>query len=183
MRILLAAACALCLTACAGMTSTIPSATATLKPTQGNKAAGSVSFSQQGDKVRVVANITGLTPGLHGFHVHETGDCSAPDAMSAGGHFNPHGKAHGDIHGGERHAGDLGNVTADKDGNARVDIAVDGLSVASGVPGSVVGRAVVIHANPDDLKSQPAGNSGPRVACGVIAGGPQPGSGSSSRYY
>ncbi|HSD61609.1 MAG TPA: superoxide dismutase family protein [Burkholderiales bacterium] len=169
MRILLAAAGALCLTACAGMTPSSPSANTTLKPTQGNKAAGSVRFTQQGDKVRVVANVTGLTPGLHGFHIHTNGDCSAPDAMSAGGHFNPHGSHHGDVQAADRHAGDLGNLTADKDGNAKVDVAVEGLSLAADASNSVVGRAVVIHANPDDLKSQPAGNSGPRVACGVVA--------------
>lgn len=183
MKILLAAAGALCLTACAGMTSTTPSATTTLKPTQGNKAAGTVTFTQQGDKVRVVANVSGLTPGLHGFHVHEKGDCSAPDAISAGGHFNPHGKAHGDIQG-ERHAGDLGNLSAGADGNARLDIAVDGLSVSPGAAHSVVGRAVVVHANPDDLKSQPAGNSGPRVACGVVAAGePRTATPARSPYY
>jgi Cu-Zn family superoxide dismutase len=168
MRTLFAASGLLYLTACAGMNSTTPTATTTLKPTQGNQAAGSVTFTQQGDRVRVVARVSGLTPGLHGFHVHEKGDCSAPDAMSAGGHFNPHGKPHGDRQGSERHAGDLGNLSADSDGNARLDIAVEGLSVAPGAPDSVVGKSVVVHANPDDLKSQPAGNSGPRVACGVV---------------
>ena len=171
MRMLLAAAGALCLTACANIPFISPSASTALQPTKGNKAAGSVTFTQQGDKVRVVANVTGLTPGLHGFHIHEKGDCSAPDAMSAGGHFNPHGKPHGDAHAAERHAGDLGNLSADKDGNARADLAVDGLSLAAGAANSVVGRSVVVHANPDDLKSQPAGNSGPRVACGVVASG------------
>ena len=168
MRFLLAAAGALLLAACAGMTTGGSSATSTLKPTQGNKASGTVTFYPQGDKLRVVASVTGLTPGLHGFHVHEKGDCSAPDAMSAGGHFNPGGKPHGDAHSAERHAGDLGNITADQDGAAKLDIVVDGLSVSAGAPNSVVGRAVVVHANPDDLKSQPAGNSGPRVACGVV---------------
>lgn len=183
MRILLAVAGALCLTACAGMTSSTSSASTTLKPTQGSKAAGTVSFTQRGDKIRVVASVTGLAPGLHGFHVHEKGDCSAPDAMSAGGHFNPHGKAHGDARADERHAGDLGNLTADQEGNATVDLEVDGLSVAAGAPNSVVGRAVVIHANPDDLKSQPAGNSGPRVACGVVAAESRPASPARSSYY
>ncbi|HEX6827356.1 MAG TPA: superoxide dismutase family protein [Burkholderiales bacterium] len=172
MRTLLVAASVLCLAACAGMTSSNPSATTTLRPTQGNTAAGSVTFTQQGDKVRVAANVTGLTPGLHGFHVHTKGDCSAPDAKSAGGHFNPHGNHHGDVQAADRHAGDLGNLTADKNGNATVDIAVEGLSVAPGAPNSVVGLAVVVHANPDDLKAQPIGNSGPGVACGTIAAVP-----------
>jgi superoxide dismutase, Cu-Zn family len=162
-----------------------PSAVANLKPTQGNKAAGTVTFTQQGDKVRVVANMSGLTPGLHGFHVHEKGDCSAPDAMSAGGHFNPSGKSHGDVIAPEHHAGDLGNITADSDGNARLDLGVWGLSFTQGAAENVIGRSVVVHANPDDLKSQPAGNSGPRVACGVIAAAPAAKSepaGSSYRY-
>jgi Cu-Zn family superoxide dismutase len=178
---LLAAAGAICLTACAGMTGTNPSAT--LKPTQGNQAAGTVTFAPDAGRTRVVARVSGLPPGLHGFHVHEKGDCSAPDAMSAGGHFNPHGKAHGDAQGAARHAGDLGNLSADKDGNAALEITVEGLSLSPGAPDSVIGRSVVVHANPDDLKSQPAGNSGPRVACGVVTAVPaSEAGGGRSRY-
>jgi superoxide dismutase, Cu-Zn family len=188
MKSLIAAfAGALLLASCASMgEKSGPSAVANVKPTQGNKAAGTVTFTQLGDQVRVVANISGLSPGLHGFHVHDKGDCSAPDAMSAGGHFNPSGKSHGDVNTPERHAGDLGNITADSDGNARLDVSVWGLSFTQGASNNVIGRSVVVHANPDDLKSQPAGNSGPRVACGVVGAAAPPAksepSGSSYRY-
>src|SRR5512134_2729982 len=168
MRILLAAAGALCLTACAGMTPSSPSANTTLKPTQGNKAAGSVSFSQQGDKVRVVANVTGLAPGSHGFHVHEKGDCSAPDATSAGGHFNPGGSPHGHPQKGPHHAGDMPMLVADASGKAELTAEMTGVALAAG-PASLVGKAVIVHAAPDDYTTQPTGNSGARVACGVIA--------------
>lgn len=147
-----------------------PRATAQLKPTQGNKAIGEVSFEQTGDGVRVLAIVNHLTPGNHGFHIHEKGDCSAPDAMSAGGHFNPTGQPHGSPAGGAHHAGDLPMLVADKKGKAKLDATVPGLTVASGA-NSIVGRAVVVHADPDDYQSQPAGNSGARVACGVIQPG------------
>lgn len=143
-------------------------AVADLEPTEGNEVRGTVTFTEEDGGVRVVAAITGLTPGEHGFHVHENGDCSAPDASSAGGHFAPQNNPHGapDDPEGERHVGDLGNIEADDEGGAdyeRVDdiIDLDG-------PNSVVGRAVVVHADADDLESDPSGNSGDRLACGVI---------------
>jgi Cu-Zn family superoxide dismutase len=120
-----------------------------------------------GDKLRVQARIAGLTPGEHGFHVHEAGDCSAPDASSAKGHFNPAGKQHGHHGGGERHAGDMPNLVADAAGNATVNGEVTLLSLGNDANG-IINRSVVIHADPDDYKSQPAGNSGKRVACGTI---------------
>ena len=100
--------------------------------------------------------------------MHEKGDCSAPDAMSAGGHFNPGGKPHAHHTKSDRHAGDMPNVKADASGNAKVVYETDLLSTGSG-PNSVVGKAVVVHRDPDDYTSQPAGNSGPRIACGVVA--------------
>lgn len=142
-------------------------AEAKLAPTQGNKASGTVTFTQKGNTVEVVANVTGLTPGGHGFHVHEKGDCSAPDATSAGGHFNPGGKAHGEPHRGEHHAGDMPMLMADAAGNAALKAELTGPTVADG-PASIVGKAVIVHASPDDFKTQPTGNSGARVACGVI---------------
>jgi len=146
-------------------------AVAELKPTAGNTVAGTVRFEQLGSKVVVTAAITGLKPnGEHGFHVHEKGDCSAPDAMSAGGHFNPGGKPHGHHGKAERHAGDMPNLRADASGAARVMWETDLLTVGSGAA-SVIGRSVVIHRDPDDYASQPAGNSGPRLACGVIVAG------------
>lgn len=148
-----------------------PAAVAELKPTAGNAVAGTVRFEQSGSKVLVSAVITGLKPnGEHGFHVHEKGDCSAPDAMSAGGHFNPGGKPHGHHGKAERHAGDMPNLRADASGATRVVWETDLLTVGSGAA-SVIGRSVVIHRDPDDYVSQPAGNSGPRVACGVIVAG------------
>lgn len=144
-------------------------ATAELKPTQGNSASGTVQFTQQGSKVVVAVSVTGLTPNKeHGFHVHEKGDCSAPDGTSAGGHFNPGGKPHAHFEKAERHAGDMPNLRADANGRANYKWESDMLSVGSGAT-SVIGRAVVVHRDPDDYSSQPAGNSGPRVACGVVA--------------
>jgi Cu-Zn family superoxide dismutase len=142
-------------------------AIATLAPTQGNNVKGSVTFTEVADGVRVEAEITGLTPGKHGFHVHEKGDCSAPDATSAGEHFNPTGKPHAAADQVERHDGDMGNIEADASGAARLNYVDHTISL---VPGdrSVIGRAVLVHADPDDLTSQPSGNAGARVACGVI---------------
>jgi len=143
-------------------------ATAGLKATKGNKTFGEADFEQVGSKVRIVIFVEGLKAGQeHGLHIHEKGDCSSGDGMSAGGHFNPHGKPHGNPSGSERHAGDLPSLKADKSGRAKVQVEVDGLTVAAG-PASVVGRAVIVHADPDDYKTQPTGNAGARLACGVI---------------
>ena len=145
-----------------------PAAHAQLQPTKGNTAAGRVTFTQRDGGVDLVATVTGLTPGPHGFHVHDKGDCSAPDAASAGGHFNPAGHLHGHPSVGPRHAGDLPMLEADAAGNATLKAFVPGLTTAAG-PSALAGRAVVVHAAADDFKSQPAGNSGARVACGVLA--------------
>ena len=155
------------LSACAG-TGAGGKVEAVLKPTQGNSAAGSVAFRQDGDAVLVTAEVTGLTPGAHGFHIHEKGDCSAPDATSAGGHFNPTGKPHGNPDHADHHGGDMPQLVADASGIARLSVRLPGLSVSDG-PTSVLGRGVIVHAAPDDFKTQPTGNSGARVACGVIA--------------
>ena len=139
---------------------------AVLQSTQGNKVTGTVAFTKEGEKVRVLAQIEGLTPGRHGFHIHEYGDCSSPDASSAGGHFNPTGSPHGAPTVEKRHEGDFGNVEADKAGVARFDW-LDSVIKLDG-PDSILGRAVIVHAEADDLKTQPTGASGARVACGVI---------------
>ena len=141
-------------------------ARAELNPTANNKVQGKVDFFETAKGVRVVAKVSGLTPGLHGFHIHEVGDCSAPDAMSAKGHFNPHGMKHGGPADAMRHAGDFGNITADAAGNATYE-ALDAHLTFDGT-NSIIGRGVIVHANADDLSGQPAGNAGPRVACGVI---------------
>lgn len=142
-------------------------AVAHLHSTQGNNVSGMIRFVQEATGVRVAGTVTGLSPGEHGFHVHEHGDCSAPDASSAGGHYNPSNNPHADRTAPERHMGDLGNLSADANGRAAVNF----LDLQLELTGehSIVGRAVVIHAGADDLSSQPSGDSGARVACGVIA--------------
>lgn len=146
-------------------------ATARLAPTKGSDASGTATFSSAGkDGVRITIEVSGLKPNAqHGLHIHEKGDCSAPDATSAGPHFSLQGQEHGPHEGDKYHAGDLGNLESDAQGKARKTVVVPDskLTLAAG-PSSVVGRAVVVHGGPDDLKSQPAGNSGPRIACGVI---------------
>ena len=146
-----------------------PMARATMEPTRGNTTAGVVMFHQMGTHVMVHAKLAGLKPGQeHGFHVHEKGDCSSGDGVSAGGHYNPSGKAHGHYEAGERHAGDLPNLKADAEGRVDVHFRVTGIGVGSGAA-DVVGKGLIVHAMPDDYKTQPTGNSGARIACGVIA--------------
>ncbi len=135
---------------------------------------GQVSFTQVGDVVHVVAHVEGVEPGSHGFHVHETGDCSAADFTSAGGHFNPSGDPHGGPDDAVRHAGDLGNITVDDQGVGDLEVTSDLITVAPS-PSSVIGKAVILHAGADDLESQPTGAAGARLACGVIGLSGQPG--------
>lgn len=142
-------------------------AVARLEPTEGNTASGVVTFEQMNGTVRIVADISGLEPGTHGFHIHETGDCSAPDATSAGGHFNPQGHQHGAPGDDEHHAGDLGNIEAAEDGTAHLELEIDYITLTSGET-SVMGKAVIVHSDPDDFTTQPTGNAGSRLACGVI---------------
>lgn len=141
-------------------------AMASLNPTQGNQAQGTVTFTVQDKGVRVVAHIIGLTPGDHGFHIHEKGDCSAADGSSAGEHFNPTGAPHGGPDSAQHHVGDLGNITADSSGMATLDRVFSYLRLEG--EDSIVGRAIMVHSGRDDLTSQPSGDSGTRVACGVI---------------
>lgn len=151
----------------AAKSSTSSKAIAVLYPTASNKVSGTVTFTPVADGVRIHAEITGLTPGKHGFHVHEFGDCSAADASSAGGHFDPTHKPHAGPDAAERHEGDMGNVEADASGNAKLDYVDHQISVTNDAK-SAIGRSVVVHAKPDDLKTQPSGDSGARIACGVI---------------
>jgi superoxide dismutase, Cu-Zn family len=167
-RTLSAAAAAAVLAACQSVPSDAPRAIAKLEPTKGSKVGGTVNFTQFGGKVRVVATITGLKPnGEFGFHVHEAGDCSSGDGMSAKGHFNPYGKPHARAGTSERHAGDLPSLRSDAAGVARLDADVDIVTVAAG-PASIVGRGLIVHVQPDDYKTQPTGNAGARSACAVI---------------
>jgi Cu-Zn family superoxide dismutase len=141
-------------------------AIAVLVPTEGSKVAGTITFTKTADGVHVEGEVTGLTAGKHGFHIHEFGDTSSKDGKAAGGHFNPTGETHGAPDGEHHHAGDFGNIEADASGVAKVNITSKALSFAG--PSSILGRGVVVHAKEDDLKSQPAGNAGDRVAVGVI---------------
>ncbi len=164
----LALAACLALAGCATLTDG-PAASAQLQPTRGNTTTGEVRFVQRGDKVRVSGEVRGLKPGAeHGFHVHDKGDCSSGDGMSTGGHFNPNGKKHGAHGAGEHHVGDLPSLKADAMGVARFSFDSAGLTVGSGAS-DIVGRGLIVHRDPDDYTTQPTGNSGPRLACAVIA--------------
>lgn len=144
-----------------------PTARATLEPTRGNPTAGVVVLHQEGDGVLIHARVSGLKPNQeHGFHVHEKGDCSSGDGLSAGGHFNPTGMPHGPQDA-PHHAGDLPSLKADASGNTNVHLFVRGLTVGAGAT-DVVGRGLIVHAQPDDFKTQPTGNAGARLACAVI---------------
>jgi Cu-Zn family superoxide dismutase len=138
-----------------------------LQSAAGNKVSGTVTFMPVADGVRVHAEIGGLTPGKHGFHIHEFGDCSAADFSSAGAHFNPTNQPHAGPDTGARHEGDMGNVEADASGNAKLDYMDHQISLTDDAK-SAIGRSVVVHAKPDDLKTQPSGDAGGRIACGVI---------------
>jgi superoxide dismutase, Cu-Zn family len=141
-------------------------AIAALYPTKGSKVQGLVSFSKASDGMHIEVSLQGLSPGPHGFHIHEFGDCTSLDANSAGGHFNPTNMPHGSPTAERRHAGDLGNVEADAGGNVKFKLVTSALSLDG--PSSILGRGVIVHAQADDFTTQPTGASGPRVACGVI---------------
>lgn len=166
-RLLVIAALPL-LCACQSMRSDAPRATASLQPTKGNQTSGTVTFVEAGARVRVNAVVVGLKPGVeHGFHVHEAGDCSSGDGMSTKGHFNPHNKPHAHFSTAERHVGDMPALKADANGRAEANFELDVMTVSPG-PASVVGRGLIVHADPDDYRTQPTGNAGARIACAVI---------------
>jgi len=146
------------------------SARSSLQPVADSGVGGDLRFVIEDGAVRVTGTLTGLKPGgTHAFHIHEFGDCSAPDATSAGGHFNPAAAAHGDrAAGGEHHAGDIPNQVADANGEAIVDQRLEGLQIGGGGELDIVGRGVIVHADADDYTTQPTGNAGGRLACGVI---------------
>lgn len=144
-----------------------PMAMVVLNPISGSTAHGTVHFQDRGDgTVEAQINLVGLTPGVHGFHIHDKGDCG-DNGNAAGGHFNPMNTAHGAPDADPHHAGDFGNVTADAQGNVVETRILHGVTAGTGAT-SIVGHALIVHANPDDLTTQPSGNAGPRVACGVI---------------
>ena len=149
--------------------STAKQAVANLASASGSLVSGRLTLVPMGDGVHLTGEVGGLQPGSsHGFHIHEKGDCSAVDASSAGGHFNPAAQPHGRAGHGAHHAGDSDNLVADANGVARVDAHVSGVSLGGGAANDIAGRAIIVHAAPDDYSSQPSGNAGARVACGVI---------------
>ena len=141
-------------------------AMAVVESRSGSTLSGLVTFTQLGDTVLVSANIQGASPGKHGFHVHEHGDCSAPDATSAGPHYNPGGVQHTLPGHGTGHPGDLGNVVIGADGKGQVEVEIHDVTLDDG-PRSILNRSVVVHEREDD-GTQPFGNAGPRQGCGLI---------------
>ena len=143
-------------------------AVSVIQPASGSNCKGVVHFTQDANRIRVVADIEGLAPNSkHGFHIHEYGDCSAADASSAGSHYDPAGtKHHGMPSETTSHAGDMGNIEADANGKVHYELTLGGTSI-DGSQASVLGRGVIVHANPDDF-GQPVGNAGARIGCGVI---------------
>ena len=177
--LMLTAATSLLLGACASAPPSSPKAitpvsaaqagTVNLASSSGSLVSGKLTLRTMGDGVHLTGTVGGFAAnGQHGIHVHEKGDCSAVDASSAGGHFNPAATVHGRAGSGAHHAGDMDNLTADGQGVARVDIHLQGVTLGGGAANDIAGRALVVHMAPDDYRSQPAGNSGARVACGVI---------------
>lgn len=161
-------AAALVLAGCAS-TASNPTAVAQLEPTRGNTTTGSVRFVQAGNVVRVSGEVRGLPPNTeHGFHIHEKGDCSSGDGMSAGGHFNPSAQPHGHFGHGPHHSGDLPSLRADANGVAQVNFETRTFTVGDGGAADIVGRGLIVHKDPDDYTTQPTGNSGARLACAVI---------------
>ena len=137
-----------------------------LNATEGNQTNGTVTFTQTENGIKVIAKLSGLSEGKHGFHIHEYGDCSASDGTSAGGHFNPDGHDHAGLGAEMNHIGDLGNISADKNGHGQLEFTTTQFAFHG--PHSIIGRSIIVHADADDLKSQPTGNAGARIACGVI---------------
>lgn len=172
-RIALAAVPLLVLTACGHQQDPIVGETgveiftATIVPTEGNTAEGVVNFRRSGDGIVVSAHIEGLDANTsHGFHIHQFGDCTAPDGTSAGGHFNPSGERHGSRHDEERHVGDLGNLESNAQGIATLEYVDDRLTMDGAQ--TILGRGMIVHAQADDYETQPTGDAGGRIGCGII---------------
>lgn len=146
---------------------------AVLTPAEGSSLQAAVNFTEVAGGVQVNAWVLGAEPGDHGFHLHEVGDCSASDFTSAGGHFNPTAVQHGGPTDALHHAGDWGNMVVSSVGSGSLSVTTNMLSVGPGA-NSVVGRAVILHGGTDDLVSQPSGDAGPRIACGVVELGSAP---------
>jgi Cu-Zn family superoxide dismutase len=140
----------------------------TIQAKSGSQVSGKATLTETSEGVKVVLALEHVpTAGEHGAHVHEKGDCSAPDGSSAGGHFNPAGNPHALPANSPHHLGDLGNITIDKDGNGHLDIVAAGANLKDGDPNSFLGRSIIIHEKKDD-GGQPTGNAGGRIGCGEI---------------
>jgi Cu-Zn family superoxide dismutase len=176
----LASSLILALAACGGSSSKPAAEPATTPGVEGvavlesrsdSAATGEARFVDRGDSVEVTLNVAGATPGKHGVHIHEVGDCSSPDAKSAGEHFNPGTHQHGAPGVGDHHAGDFGNIEIAEDGTGTLTLIQPGITLGKG-PTSIADRALVLHEKADDFQTQPSGDSGNRIACGVIKVGP-----------
>jgi len=175
---LFAIATVMMLTACASAprsppaivaVSTAQAATVVLAAASGTLVSGKLQVVPMRDGVHLTGEIGGLQRGgTHAIHIHERGDCSAVDATSAGAHFNPAAQPHGKVGSGAHHAGDMDNIVANTDGVARINAHASGVTLGGGAVNDIAGRAIIVHASPDDYRSQPAGNAGVRVACGII---------------
>ena len=149
--------------------STVVRAEVALSPASASLVSGKLTLMAMGSGVHLTGEIGGLAPGsVHAIHIHEKGDCSAADATSAGGHFNPAAQAHGRVGHGAHHGGDMDNITANGEGVATVNVHAQGVVLGGGAGNDVIGRAVIVHAAADDYVTQPTGNAGARVACGVV---------------
>jgi Cu-Zn family superoxide dismutase len=144
-------------------------AIATIGPASDSTVTGMAIFTQNGDQITLTIEIQNASPGIHGVHIHESGDCSSPDGKSAGGHWNPTDVAHGKWGEGEFHLGDIGNITVGEDGTGSIELTTDLWEIGTGSDIDVVGRGIIVHADADDFTSQPSGNAGARIGCGVIA--------------
>ncbi len=180
-HIVLAATAALALAACGttppprpatpvvALVSTAKLAEANLASASASIVSGRLALVPDARGVHITGMIGGLQPlQTAAFHVHERGDCGAVDASSAGAHFNPGAQPHGRTSAGAHHAGDMDNLRADAQGRVNVDVRLSGVTLGGGAATDIAGRALVVHANADDYRSQPAGNAGARIACGVI---------------
>jgi Cu-Zn family superoxide dismutase len=149
--------------------STASAATVNLASASASLVSGKLTVKPMGDGVHLTGEVGGLPPhSTHAIHIHEKGDCSAADAASAGGHFNPTTQPHGKVDSAAHHGGDMNNIVADGEGVAKVDVHASGVTLGGGAANDVAGKAVIVHAAPDDYKTQPTGNAGARIACGVI---------------
>ena len=143
-------------------------ATAEIRPTEGNSLTGAASFRSQGGSVVMTLALQNAPVGEHAFHLHQIGDCSAPDGTSAGGHWNPTGEEHGAWGSAPFHLGDVGNLVVGEDGSGSIELTTDLWSIGTGEDSDIVGRAVIVHAGADDFTTQPTGAAGGRIGCGVI---------------